>query len=95
MRTGSDGKGLALEPDDVEAHVTQSIVVRLWLENPGAGSTPSYWRAHITHVPTGEGQTVDSLGAIAGFCATRLMAVNARLRWYERIWVRCARWSGR
>ena len=74
-----------MEKAEVETHAAQSIVVRVWLENPEPGLEPSNWRARITHIPSGEARTVDSLCGIASFCAARLLAVNARLRWYERI----------
>ena len=71
-----------------EARVSQSIVVRLWLEHPEPADEPAVWRGRVTHVPGGEECTVDSLAGIAFVCATHLLAVNALLRWYERIWVR-------
>lgn len=72
----------------MDANIAQSIVVRVWLENPEPDHAPSDWRARITHVPSGESRTVDSLCGIARFCAARLLAVNARLRWYEKIMLR-------
>ena len=77
-----------MDKAEVDTHVAQSIVVRVWLENPEPDLEPSDWRARITHVPSGESRTVDSLCGIARFCAARLLAVNARLRWYEKIWLR-------
>jgi hypothetical protein len=74
-----------LDNADVETHAAQSIVVRVWLENPEPDLEPSTWRARMTHIPSGEARTVDSLCGIARFCAARLLAANARLRWYERI----------
>ena len=88
MRTG-----IRLDEGEVGSHVTQSIVVRLWLESPEPIPGPSDWRARITHVPTGESRTVDSITGIARFCAGRLIAMNARLRWYERAWARIAKRS--
>ena len=56
-----------MDEADVEHHISQSIVVRLWLEHPGTSDQPSDWHARITHVPTGESQTVSTLTGIAGF----------------------------
>jgi hypothetical protein len=80
-----------LEQADVETHAAQSIVVRVWLEDPETDREPTHWRARMTHIPSGEARTVDSLCGIARFCAVRLLEVNARLRWYERIWLRFVR----
>ena len=80
-----------MDEADVEHHISQSIVVRLWLEHPGTSDQPSDWHARITHVPTGESQTVSTLAGIAGFCAQRLESVNARVRWQDRFWLRLNR----
>ena len=77
-----------MEATDAESRVSQSIVVRLWLESPEPAEQRAIWRGRITHVPSGEERTVDSLAGIAYVCATHLLAVNALLRWYERLWVR-------
>jgi len=76
---------------DAEARVSQAIVVRLWLESAAPEAEPAVWRGRVTHVPGGEECTVDSLAGIAYVCATHLVAVNALLRWYERLWVRLMR----
>ena len=76
---------------DAEARVSQAIVVRLWLESAEPEAEPAIWRGRVTHVPGGEECTVDSLAGIAYICATHLVAVNALLRWYERLWVRLMR----
>jgi hypothetical protein len=77
-----------VEATSAESRVSQSIVVRLWLEEPEPAHERAIWRGRVTHVPSGEECTVDSLAGIAYVCAIRLLAVNALLRWYERLWVR-------
>lgn len=76
-----------VDATDAESRVSQSIVVRLWLEGPEPVEKRAIWRGRITHVPSGEECTVDSLAGIAYVCAIHLRAVNALLRWYERLWV--------
>lgn len=73
---------------DNDSRVSQALVVRLWLEHREPGQRRSIWRGHITHVQTREECTVDSLADIAYVCATHLLAANALLPWYERLWVR-------
>lgn len=73
---------------DTDARVSQALVIRFWLESREPGQKRSAWRGHITHVQSREECAVDSLADIAFVCAAHLLAVNALLPWYERLWVR-------
>lgn len=68
LRSNADvnygGVRMALPGDSFES-VTQSFVVRIWLEEDDRAT----WRGHITHVRSGDRRYVEQLADIVDFIA--------------------------
>lgn len=75
-----------MDPPDGKAHLSQSFVVRIWIEESrGAGRSPN-WRGHVTHVQSGQRRSVDSLSGISRIIAKHLAAMGVPARGYQRMW---------
>lgn len=52
--------------DEFES-VTQSFIIKIWLEEMVKESGRALWRGHVTHVPSGERRYLKDLEAILAF----------------------------
>lgn len=72
---------------------THSFVIKIWIEGSPEGSSPTSWRGHITHVPSGERRYLKDLDGIKMFIAPYLKVLGVEQGAYRRArgWLR--RWS--
>jgi hypothetical protein len=63
---------------------THSFIIRLWRESPD-GVRGGAWRGHITHVPSGRRQYVQTLGQVSDFIADYLERMDVRVGRWERL----------
>ena len=75
--------------DSFEA-TTHPFIVRIWLEETAGASGQATWRGHITHVPSGERQYLESLDDIILFITPYLagMGVKPGISWKIRQWAK-------
>jgi hypothetical protein len=73
----------------VPGAVTQSFVLRIWLEELKEEAGQTLWRGHITDIATGERQYVKDIDGIVAFLVPRLelMGVTVGLRWRFQSWM--------
>lgn len=57
---------------------TYSFIVKVWLEEAAEETEEPTWRGHITHVPSGDRQYVQTLDDIAAFIEPYLLQLGAR-----------------
>lgn len=89
----TDGSGSYIIPrtkvdmDGLEL-ISQSFIIKVWVEeHPDAGSAGT-WRGHITDVFSGERRYLKDLDEILDFITPRLedMGVKLGVRWRVRRW---------
>ena len=65
--------------------VTQSFIIKVWLEESGEPSYPAVWRGHITHVPGGERRYLTNMGDIVEFVRPYLIGMGVRFGAWDRL----------
>ena len=70
--------------------LTDSFIVKVWLEGLAEEIGGATWRGHITHVPSGRRRYLRDLEGVTAFIAPYLerMGVRLGLRWRLRRWLR-------
>lgn len=73
-------------PDEA---LTQSFIVKVWIEERPPGDAGARWRGHVTHVPGGERVHVESVPEIASYISRHLreMGVRVGFRWRFLAWI--------
>ena len=57
----------------------QSFIIKIWIEEGRDGAGQASWRGHITHVPTGERQYLQSVDEIGPFIVSHLQRMGVTL----------------
>lgn len=70
---------------DAAAQMTQSFVVRIWIEEVVDPSNRVAWRGHITHVPDRSRRYFEDLSGVPIFVAPYLEGMGIRFSWYWRL----------
>lgn len=78
--------------DLVEAN-THAFIVKIWVDDPGAGTGQPTWRGHITHVLSKKRRYVNRLTDITTFVAPYLEEMGVKPGRLERLWLRLDKWS--
>ena len=73
-------------------HITQSFIAKIWLEESVGETGRASWRGHITQVPSGNRQYIETLDDIVQFIAPRLEEMGARVALFWRIKFWLGRW---
>jgi len=74
---------------------THTFIVRIWLEKSAEEAGRATWRGRVTHVPSGEERTVETLDQITAFVTHYLRTMGVELgklarasgcphRWWRR-----------
>ena len=81
--------------DDLEA-ISQSFIIKVWIEERSEADSRAVWRGHIIYVPTGEKRYLKDLDEILDFIAPHLedMGVKLGVAWRVRHWFKCVRRRG-
>jgi hypothetical protein len=58
---------------------THSFVIKIWVEEAADEKAPVVWRGHITHVPDGERQYLNTLSDIQKFIAPYLKTMGVQV----------------
>jgi len=70
-------------PDEA---LTQSFIVKIWLEERAPGKSGARWRGHVTHVPGGERVHVKSLREITLCISEHLQEMGVKVEFSWRFW---------
>jgi len=70
-------------PDEA---LTQSFIVRIWIEERLPGNAGARWRGHVTHVPGGERVHVKSLQEITLYIARFLQGMGVKMGFSWGVW---------
>jgi hypothetical protein len=54
----------------------QSFIIKIWLEETAEEAGQATWRAHITHVPSGERRYLQTLAEISTFITPYLQSMG-------------------
>jgi hypothetical protein len=67
--------------------ISQSFIIKVWIEEHPDTDSPGTWRGHITDVLSGERRYLKNLGKIPDFIAPRLedMGVKLGMRWFKHV----------
>ena len=98
----TDGSGSYIIPrtkvdmDGLEL-ISQSFIIKVWVEEQSDAGSPGKWRGHITDVFSGERRYLKDLDEILDFIAPRLedMGVKLGIRWRVRRWFKRLRKRGK
>jgi len=75
--------------DEIEP-ITQSFIVRVWVEDRTEEGGKGTWRGQITHVSSNKHRYLTNLDEIADFISPYLeeMGVKPGMRWWMRCWLK-------
>ncbi|SRR6266567_1476732 len=82
--------------DELEP-ISQSFIIKVWVEEHSNAGSPGTWRGHITDVLSSERRYLKDLDEIPDFIAPRLenMGVKLGIRWRVRRWFKRVRKRGK
>lgn len=63
-----------MEETDTLMH---TFIVRIWLEEAADAGRPARWRGHVTHLPSRQRVTIESLDDLRQFVTPYLEAMGA------------------
>jgi hypothetical protein len=68
---------------------THSFVIKIWLEVTPKEAKRTFWRGHITHIPSGERRYVKSLFCILTFIIRYLRSMGVKFGrfWWIKDWL--------
>src|SRR5947207_65926 len=77
--------------DELEP-ISQSFIIKVWVEEHSNAGSPGRWRGHITDVSSGERRYLKDLDEILDFIAPRLEDIGVKLgigwrvkHWFKRL----------
>ena len=75
--------------DSLES-ISQSFIVKVWIEDRAEETDLGVWHGHITHVPSGKRHYLKNLDDIRDFITPHLeeMGVKLDLRWSVSRWLK-------
>jgi hypothetical protein len=79
----SNPENCGSNPDEA---LTQSFIVKVWLEERPPGKAGARWRGHVTHVPGGERVHVKSLQEITVYISRFLRGMGVKVGFSWRFW---------
>lgn len=65
---------------DGQESITQTFIIRIWLEETIEEAGRASWRGHITHVPSGTRRYFEDLDGIARFIIPYLEALGVHFK---------------
>jgi hypothetical protein len=78
---------------DLPEPYAHSFIIKVWLEEIADDASPTVWRGHITHVPSGERRYLKDLDDIAAFIMPYLDRMGVEFGRWRRAgdWLRLLR----
>jgi hypothetical protein len=75
--------------DELES-ISQSFIIKIWIEESSDAGSRSTWRGHIIYVPSGKKRYLRNLDEIPDFIVPYLedMGVKVGIRWRMTRWLK-------
>jgi hypothetical protein len=75
---------------DTSESISQSFIVKVWVEEEAGDTGYGIWHGHITHIPSGERRYLKNLDEIRDFIAPHIENMGVRLGkgWRVRRWLK-------